>query len=134
MIIGVPKEIKNNENRVAITPAGVEAFMKSGHKVIIQDKAGIGSGITNEEFMLEGAEVVMTAEEVFERADMIMKVKEPLKKEYPLFKEGQILFTYLHLAASLELTQELLNKKIIGAAYETIQLGRWNLTFTSAHE
>ncbi|QGU94190.1 alanine dehydrogenase [Clostridium bovifaecis] len=122
MIIGVPKEIKNNENRVAITPAGVETLTKNGHSVIIQDRAGVGSGIANEEFIIQGAKVVSTAEEVFEKADMIIKVKEPLKQEYSLFKEGQILFTYLHLAASIELTKELLNKKIIGIAYETIQL------------
>lgn len=127
MIIGVPKEIKNNENRVAITPAGVEAFVKNEHKVIIQDRAGRESGIANEEFIMQGAEIVKTAEEVFKKADMIIKVKEPLKQEYSLFREGQILFTYLHLAASLELTKELLNRKITGVAYETIQLGDGSL-------
>ncbi|MCY6369767.1 alanine dehydrogenase [Clostridium ganghwense] len=122
MIIGVPKEIKNNENRVAITPSGVEAFLKNGHNVIVEDKAGLGSGISNEEFIEAGAEIVESAKGVYDRAGMILKVKEPLKEEYSLLKEGQILFTYLHLAASLELTKALLYKKIIGIAYETVQL------------
>lgn len=122
MIIGVPKEIKNNENRVAITPAGVAAFIKAGHRVLIQDQAGAGSGISNGDYVQAGAEIVSPAEEIFARADMIMKVKEPLPQEYGLFKEGQILFTYLHLAPEPELTKALLNKKVVGIAYETIQL------------
>jgi len=121
MIIGVPKEIKNNENRVAITPAGVAAFVKAGHRVLIQDQAGAGSGISNDDYVQAGAGIVSSAEEVFAGADMIMKVKEPLPQEYSLFKEGQILFTYLHLAPEPELTGELLNKKVVGIAYETIQ-------------
>ena len=127
MIIGVPKEIKNNENRVAITPAGVAAFIKNGHKVIIQDQAGVGSGFSNEEYIEAGAEIIPSAEEVFAMADMIMKVKEPLAQEYGLFKEGQILFTYLHLAPEPELTQALLDKKVVGIAYETIQLDNGSL-------
>jgi alanine dehydrogenase len=127
MIIGVPKEIKNNENRVAITPAGVAAFIKNGHKVIIQDQAGVGSGFSNEEYIEAGAEIISSAEEVFAMADMIMKVKEPLAQEYGLFKEGQILFTYLHLAPEPELTQALLDKKVVGIAYETIQLDNGSL-------
>nr|MDA8210962.1 alanine dehydrogenase [Clostridia bacterium] len=122
MIIGVPKEIKNNENRVAITPAGVAAFLKAGHRVLIQDQAGAGSGISNGDYVQAGAEIVSLAEEIFARADMIMKVKEPLPREYGLFKEGQILFTYLHLAPEPELTKALLDKKVVGIAYETIQL------------
>ncbi len=122
MIIGVPKEIKNNENRVAITPAGVAAFLKAGHRVLIQDQAGAGSGISNGDYVQAGAEIASLAEEIFARADMIMKVKEPLSQEYGLFKEGQILFTYLHLAPEPELTKALLNKKVVGIAYETIQL------------
>lgn len=122
MIVGIPKEIKNNENRVAITPAGVEAFVSQGHQVLIQQSAGLGSGILDEEFVQAGAEIVAIAKEVFDRSDMIMKVKEPLKEEYDYFKEGQILFTYLHLAPAFELTKALLDKKVVGIAYETIQL------------
>ncbi|GAA0181840.1 alanine dehydrogenase [Clostridium sediminicola] len=122
MIVGIPKEIKNNENRVAITPAGVEGFVSAGHKVLIQQSAGIGSGILDQEFVQAGAEIVPTAKEVFDRSDMIMKVKEPLKEEYEYFKEGQILFTYLHLAPAYELTKALLDKKVVGIAYETIEL------------
>lgn len=122
MNIGVPKEIKNNENRVAITPAGVAAFVKDGHRVLIQDQAGEGSGISNEDYIQAGAEIVPSPEEVFAGADMIMKVKEPLPQEFGFYKEGQILFTYLHLAPEPELTRVLLDKKIVGIAYETIQL------------
>ncbi|MDI3534490.1 MAG: alanine dehydrogenase [Thermosediminibacterales bacterium] len=122
MIIGVPKEIKSNENRVAITPAGVEAFTKNGHKVVIETKAGEGSGFTDDEYRKAGAEILPTPLEVFEKSDMIMKVKEPLPVEYDLFKPGQVLFTYLHLAADKELTEAMLAKKIVGIAYETIEL------------
>jgi len=127
MIIGVPKEIKNNENRVAITPAGVEALVSAGHKVVIENNAGLGSGITNEEYEKAGAEILPTPADVFAAADMIMKVKEPLPPEYPLFKEGQILFTYLHLAPEPELTRALMEKKVVGIAYETIQLPNGSL-------
>lgn len=127
MIIGVPKEIKNNENRVAITPAGVEAFTAVGHKVVIEDQAGVGSGFTNEEYIQSGAQILASAAEVFNAADMIIKVKEPLEVEYDLFKEGQILFTYLHLAPVYDLTKALLDRKIIGIAYETIQLADGSL-------
>lgn len=121
MIIGVPKEIKNNENRVAITPAGVEALVNAGHKVVIEQNAGAGSGITDEQYVAAGAQMLPEPKDVFAAADMIMKVKEPLPAEYDLFKEGQILFTYLHLAPEPELTQALLKKKVVGIAYETIQ-------------
>ena len=127
MIVGVPKEIKNNENRVAITPAGVEAMLNHGHRVIIENKAGVGSGISNDDYLAAGAEIVETAKEVFDRADMIMKVKEPLAAEYDLFKEEQMLFTYLHLAPEPELTAALLKKKVAGIAYETIQLDNGSL-------
>lgn len=127
MLIGVPKEIKNNENRVAITPAGVQAMVNNGHQVIIEHNAGVGSGITDEAYMEAGAQIVDTAKEVFARADMIMKVKEPLPPEYDLFKEGQVLFTYLHLAPEPELTRALLKKKVVGVAYETIQLENGSL-------
>jgi alanine dehydrogenase len=121
MKIGVPKEIKNNENRVAITPAGVHAMVISGHEVYIEKNAGVGSSITDADYVAVGAKILDTAKEVFEVADMIMKVKEPLPQEYPLFKEGQLLFTYLHLAPEPELTKALLEKKVVGIAYETVQ-------------
>jgi len=127
VIIGVPKEIKNNENRVAITPAGVAAFIKEGHRVLIQDQAGYGSGISNEDFIEAGAEILSSAREVFAGADMVMKVKEPLPQEYELIKERQILFTYLHLAPEPKLAQMLLDKKVVGIAYETIQLDNGSL-------
>jgi len=121
MIIGVPKEIKANENRVAMTPAGVHAFERDGHKVLIEDGAGVGSGFENEAYEAEGAEIVATPREVFERADMIMKVKEPLAPEYGSFKPNQILFTYLHLAAEPELTRALMDANVVSIAYETVQ-------------
>lgn len=122
MIIGVPKEIKNNEHRVAITPSGVNDMIKSGHKVYIENNAGIGSGFNNSEYEASGAIVVESAKGIFDISDMIIKVKEPLESEYDFFKEGQILFTFLHLAPDPKLTKALLNKKIIGIAYETIEL------------
>lgn len=126
MIIGVPKEIKNNENRVAITSVGVRAFIKAGHDVVIEKGAGVGSGISDEEYLEAGAELV-DVREVFRRAEMIIKVKEPLSSEYNYFKSGQILFTYLHLAADERLTRVMMEKKIVGIAYETIQLGDGSL-------
>ncbi|PAB61165.1 alanine dehydrogenase [Anaeromicrobium sediminis] len=122
MIVGIPKEIKNNENRVAITPAGVDAFVRAGHKVIIENNAGLGSGFSNEIYVEAGAEIIPTAKEVFDMADMIIKVKEPLKEEYAYFKEGQILYTYLHLAPEPELTEALIEKNVVSIAYETVQL------------
>ena len=122
MIIGVPKEIKNNENRVAITAAGVKALTGEGHKVVIEKSAGIGSGISDEDYVNAGAEMLKGPEEVFAEADMIMKVKEPLEEEYDYFKEGQLLYTYLHLAAEEKLTKALMEKKVVSIAYETIQL------------
>lgn len=127
MIIGVPKEIKNNENRVAITPAGVYGLVKAGHKVIVEKSAGVGSGISDDEFITAGAEMLDKNTDVFQEADMILKVKEPLECEYNLFKEGQTLFTYLHLAPNPSLTKALIQKKIIGIAYETVQLSNGSL-------
>ncbi|MHB8170405.1 MAG: alanine dehydrogenase [Thermincolia bacterium] len=127
MIIGVPKEIKNNENRVAITPAGVTALTAAGHRVVIQQGAGEGSGIQDADYVAAGGEILQLAADVFFRADMIMKVKEPLPPEYDLLKEGQVLFTYLHLAPEPELTRVLLAKKVVGIAYETIQLANGSL-------
>ncbi|OLN33263.1 alanine dehydrogenase [Desulfosporosinus metallidurans] len=121
MIIGVPKEIKNNENRVALTPAGVVSFCKAGHQVVIENNAGVGSGISDEEYITAGAKILATPVEVFASAEMIMKVKEPLPSEYELFKDGQLLFTYLHLAPEPALTAALLKKNVVGIAYETVQ-------------
>ncbi len=121
MIIGVPKEIKDNENRVAVTPAGAKALVRAGHSVLIETTAGEGSGIPDAEYSAVGAEIVATNSEVFARADMIVKVKEPLPSEYDLFKERQILFTYLHLAPEPALTRCLMDKRIISIAYETVQ-------------
>jgi alanine dehydrogenase len=121
MIIGVAKEIKNNENRVALTPAGTEMLRKAGHKVLVEDKAGAGSGFPDEIYIKAGAEIVADKNLLFEKAEMIMKVKEPLPSEYVLFHNGQILFTYLHLAPEPELTRALLARKVTGIAYETIE-------------
>jgi len=122
MIIGVPKEIKNNENRVALTPAGVHSLIEHGHKVYVEINAGNGSGIANESYIEAGAKMLEAAEEVFDIADMIMKVKEPIPEEYERLKEGQILYTYLHLAPNKELTDVLVKKNIAAIAYETVQL------------
>jgi alanine dehydrogenase len=122
MIIGIPKEIKNNEYRVAIVPSGVRAMKENGHKVILQSHAGEGSGISDAEYLAAGAEIASSAESIFKESDMIFKVKEPLPQEYGLLSENQILFTYLHLAPAPELTRALLDRKIIGIAYETVQL------------
>lgn len=121
MNIGVPREIKNNENRVALTPAGTEVLCKAGHVVFIEDQAGLGVGFLNESYIKAGAEIIRDKRHLFEKAEMIMKVKEPLPLEYDLFRQGQILFTYLHLAPEPELTRALLEKKVIGIAYETIE-------------
>ena len=121
MRIGVPKEIKNNENRVAMTPAGVVHLVHSGHEVYIEDQAGSGSGFLNDQYETAGAKILSTAEEIWEM-DMVMKVKEPIESEYQYFREGLILFTYLHLAPEPELTKALTEKKVIGIAYETVEL------------
>ena len=121
MIIAVPKEIKDNENRVALTPTGTETLCKGGHTVLIEDDAGWGSLFPNESYVKAGAEIVTDKRCLFDHAEMIMKVKEPLVQEYELFHSGQILFTYLHLAPKPELTKSLLAKKVIAIAYETIE-------------
>jgi len=121
LIIAVPREIKNNENRVALTAAGAEILKKAGHQILIEKDAGQGSGISNEDYKNAGAEIVAAKNELFQKAEMIIKVKEPLKEEYDLFKEGQLLFTYLHLAADEELTEALKEKGVTAAAYETVQ-------------
>lgn len=127
MLIGVPKEIKNNENRIAITPAGVVNLISNGHEVIIEHNAGIGSGFSNEEFENAGAKILPTAKDVWTQAEMILKVKEPLAQEYDLFQDGQILFTYLHLAPEPELTRALMDKNVVAIAYETVQLADGSL-------
>ena len=121
MRIGVPTEVKNNENRVAMTPAGVVNLKLYGHEVFIQAGAGLGSGFTDEDYTSAGATIVATAEEAWNQ-EMIMKVKEPVASEYGYFREGMILFTYLHLAPEPELTKAMLDSKVIGIAYETVQL------------
>lgn len=122
MKIGVLKEIKANENRVAATPAGVSGLVKAGHQVFVEKSAGAGSGFEDAEYQTAGARILPTNADVFEIAEMIMKVKEPLPPEYDLFREGQILFTYLHLAPEPELTRALMKKKAVSIAYETVQL------------
>ncbi|MFY3792194.1 alanine dehydrogenase [Ureibacillus sp. MALMAid1270] len=121
MRIGVPKEIKNNENRVAMTPAGVVTLTTAGHEVFIETGAGLGSSFTDEDYRAAGAVIVDTASEAWAQ-EMVMKVKEPVSSEYQYFREGLILFTYLHLAPEYELTQNLIDKKVVGIAYETVQL------------
>ncbi|WP_103981591.1 alanine dehydrogenase [Helcococcus massiliensis] len=122
MRIGIPKEIKNRENRVAITPAGVHALVSDGHEVLIEKNAGLGSAITDEAYIEEGAKIVDTAEEAWD-VDMIIKVKEPVESEYKYFKEGLIIFAYFHMAAVPELAQALLDKKVTAIAYETVGTG-----------
>lgn len=122
MIIGVPKEIKTEENRVAVTPTGVAGFVARNHKVLIQKGAGLGSGLTDRAYESAGATMIETAKDVWQQADMIMKVKEPQVAEYPLLRPGLILFTYLHLAANESVTRALLDRKVTAIGYETIQL------------
>ncbi len=123
MIVGCPTEIKSREHRVGIIPAAVALLKETHHTVLVQQGAGKGSGITDEMFAHAGAEIVDSAADVWARADMVVKVKEPLPPEYPLMREGQILYTYLHLAPEPTLTNELLKRKVAGVAYETIQVG-----------
>ncbi|WP_346243984.1 alanine dehydrogenase [Shouchella clausii] len=124
MIIGIPKEIKSYENRVAITPAGVDALVGSGHRIVVEAAAGIGSGFTDEEYEKAGAIIEKNAKDVWAAADMIIKVKEPLSEEYRYFRKGLILFTYLHLAAEPELTKALVDSGVTAIAYETVEINR----------
>ncbi|MGZ7150386.1 alanine dehydrogenase [Bacillus sp. BC08] len=126
MRIGIPTEIKNNENRVAMTPAGAVHLVQNGHEVFVQKGAGIGSGFTDEEYVQAGAKLVENAEEAWNQ-DMVMKVKEPVASEYDYFNEGLILFTYLHLAPEPELTKALIDNKVVSIAYETVQLDNRSL-------
>ena len=123
MVIGVPKEIKEQEQRVALLPSAANQLTRRGHSVVVQRSAGVGSGYPDEEYVKAGAEIVDQTNEVFLRADLVVKVKEPLEAEFPLLRNGQILFTYLHLAASKPLTEALLKSGVTGVAYETIQVG-----------
>ena len=121
MIIGILKEIKTEENRVSMTPAGVEVMIQNGHTLLVEKDAGKGSGFEDETYKSAGAEIVATPQEIFERAEMVMHVKEPLPAEYDLIREDQIVFTYLHLAAAEELAHALIKSKSVNIAYETIQ-------------
>ena len=121
MIVGVPKEIKNNETRVGMTPGGVYAMTQRGHQVYVQDGAGAGCGFENQEYTEAGARILDSAEAIYETAEMIVKVKEPIAPEYPLIRENQILFTYLHLAPDIPQTRALLDSKAVAIAYETIE-------------
>ncbi|WP_234571872.1 alanine dehydrogenase [Rhodohalobacter sp. 614A] len=121
MIIGVPKEIKTHENRVSLQPAGVLQMKRNGHKVLVEKNAGLGSGFTNEMYEERGATIIDDVGKIWQEADMIMKVKEPIKVEYPRMREGQIIFTYFHFAASQELTEAVQNSGAIAIAYETVE-------------
>jgi alanine dehydrogenase len=121
MIIGVPKEIKNNENRVGLTPAGVSAMVKAGHQLFVQATAGNGSGFSDDEYVDAGANILPTIEEIYAKAEMIIKVKEPIEQEYPLIKEGQLLFTYFHFASYEPLTHAMIKSKAVCLAYETVE-------------
>jgi len=122
MLIGVPKEVKKEEYRVAATPAGVEALVQSGHGVMIERGAGMASGFTDDFYEGAGAEIVSTAEEIWSRADMIMKVKEPIEPEWPRMRQGQVIFTYFHFAASEALTRAVMDSGAVAIAYETVEL------------
>ena len=122
MIIGIPKEIKNNEFRVSVTPSGVHAYVQNGHTVLVESGAGLGSAITDQDYIDAGAQIVATADEVWQKADLIQKVKEPIAAEYPKMRKGQILYTYLHLAASRECTEAIIKSGTTAFAYETVEV------------
>lgn len=121
MIVGVPKEIKANENRIAMVPSGVEILTQNNHQVLVEKNGGIGSGFTDQDYLAVGAEIIDTPQEIFKLADMIVKVKEPLKQEYSLIRNGQIVFTYFHFAASQELTEAMVKSGSVCIAYETVE-------------
>jgi len=121
MIIGVPKEIKSNENRVALVPGGAEMLVQNGHKVFMEKNAGIGSGFSDAEYVKVGAKILSTPAEIYGQSEMVMKVKEPLSSEYPLIRKDQIIFTYFHFAASQDLTEAIIKSKCVAIAYETVQ-------------
>ncbi|MDR7274389.1 alanine dehydrogenase [Catenuloplanes atrovinosus] len=121
MKVGIPREVKNNEFRVAITPAGVHELTRHGHEVFVEAGAGLGSSITDEEYTSAGGTILSSADEVWGAAELVLKVKEPIAEEYHRMREGQVLFTYLHLAASKECTDALIERKVTGIAYETVE-------------
>ena len=121
MKIGIPKEIKNNENRVGMTPAGVAELVKHGHKVMVEHTAGEGSGFADKDYVAAGAEIIPTAEEVYAQSDMIIKVKEPIEPEYGLIRKGQLVFTYFHFASDRPLTEAMIKSGAVCLAYETVQ-------------
>lgn len=121
MIIGVPREIKANENRVALVPVGAQTLRSHGHTVLVETQAGVGSGFSDDVYGQAGASIAATAREIYDRADMIMKVKEPLQPEYSLIRKGQIVFTYFHFASGKELTEAMMKTKCVAIAYETVQ-------------
>ena len=127
MKIGIPKEIKNNENRVGMTPAGVAELVKHGHTVYVQQSAGENSGFSDEKYLEAGAEILPAIENVYATADMIVKVKEPIEPEYPLVREGQVVFTYFHFACERELTEAMMKSRGVCIAYETVQLADGSL-------
>ena len=127
MKIGIPKEIKNNENRVGMTPAGVAELVKHGHTVYVQQSAGENSGFSDEKYLEAGAEILPAIEDVYATADMIVKVKEPIEPEYPLVREGQVVFTYFHFACDRELTEAMMKSRGVCIAYETVQLADGSL-------
>jgi alanine dehydrogenase len=122
MKVGIPREVKNNEYRVAITPSGVHELVVQGHEVYVEKDAGVGSSILDEDYVAAGATILDTADDVWDTGDLILKVKEPIEPEYHRMREGQTLFTYLHLAADRALTEELVKRKVTGIAYETVEL------------
>lgn len=127
MIVGIPKEVKNSENRVGITPSGVKSLVNAGHTVLIETTAGVGSGFEDAQYEAQGAKILSTPKEVFEKSDMIIKVKEPQESEFEYLREDLLLFTYLHLAAEPVLTKELLKRKVNTVAYETVELANHSL-------
>ncbi|GAA4355492.1 alanine dehydrogenase [Angustibacter luteus] len=122
MKVGIPREVKNHEYRVAITPSGVNELVRNGHEVFVETEAGVGSSITDEDYVSAGATILSGADDVWGTGDLILKVKEPIASEYDRMREGQTLFTYLHLAADKPLTEELTKRKVTGIAYETVEL------------
>ncbi len=131
MRVGVPTEIKNNEFRVALTPEGAHALVSHGHEVLVQKGAGLGSAISDEDYIKAGAKMIDTAQEIWQTSEMILKVKEPIECEYDLMQEGQLLFTYLHLAADEPLTKALMERKVTSIAYETVQMPDGSLPLLS---
>ena len=122
MIIGIPKELKNNEFRVSATPSGVHAYVVAGHKVLVEKNAGVGSAISDADYIAAGAQIIDTADEIWQKADLIQKVKEPIEIEYKRMRKGQILYTYLHLAANKVCTQAIIDSGITAIAYETVEV------------